>query len=110
MRYRAKYALDYAANELNVHCALVVPGYTIPHILRFLMVWVTALLFMPRTGFIVIQRVQSNFIYATLLKLLVRCRKRYTVYDLDDADYLHRPSKTLYWFVRNCHVVAAGSQ
>lgn len=56
------------------------------------------------------QRVQSKFIYASLLKLLVYLRPKNTIYDLDDADYLLGPADTIYYFSRRCQFVSAGSQ
>lgn len=76
---------------------------------HFLKVYIIALVFPKRNSLIVIQRVRSNFIYANLLKLLVLVRKKRTVYDLDDADYLQHNPKTIIFFVTHCHSISAGS-
>jgi hypothetical protein len=110
VRYRAKYPLDYAHTHLNIDSRLVIPGYTPKRILLFLKAYFSALWFRKKNSLIVIQRLRSNFIYATLLKLLVLLQRKHTVYDLDDADYLERHPPTIYYFIRNCHYVTAGSQ
>lgn len=51
----------------------------------------------------------SNFIYSNLLKLLVKVRRKQTVYDLDDADYLEQPPKSIFYFIKYCSAVLAGS-
>jgi glycosyltransferase involved in cell wall biosynthesis len=110
VRYRAKYPLDFFRQHKNVESYLVVPGYSPANILRFLKAYFSALLFRRKNSIIVIQRVQSNFIYANLLKLLVRIRNKGTVYDLDDADYLEVNPKTIFYFARHCEKISAGSK
>jgi hypothetical protein len=109
VRYRAKYPLDFFKEEKGIDSYLVVPSYSISGILLFLKAYLSALFFRKRNSLIVIQRVQSNFIYAGLLKLLVRIRRKDTVYDLDDADYLEENQKTIFYFVKNCAKISAGS-
>ncbi|MBK6642378.1 MAG: glycosyltransferase [Bacteroidetes bacterium] len=110
VRYRARYPLDYFGRKFNVGSYLVVPGYTLKKIAYFLKVYFSVLLFRRKNSLIVIQRVQSNFIYATLLKFLVRVRRQNTVYDLDDADYLEVNPETIFYFVKYCQLVSAGSR
>ncbi|MDP2724050.1 MAG: hypothetical protein Q8O72_14940 [Bacteroidales bacterium] len=110
VRYRAKYPLDFAREKLGVSSYLVVPGYSPTRLLKFIKVYVSALLFRKHNSIIVIQRVQSKFIYATLLKFLIKIRKTNSVYDLDDADYLDHNPKTIVYFAQNCEHVSAGSK
>jgi glycosyltransferase involved in cell wall biosynthesis len=109
VRYRAKYPLDYARNNLNIESHFIIPGYSPSRLIQFLSAYFSALLFPKKGSIIVIQRVHSNFIYSNLLKLLVNCRRNLTIYDLDDADYLEYPSKTIHYFAKNCNSVSAGS-
>jgi len=110
VRYRAKYPLDFAREKLGVSSYLVVPGYSPTRLLKVVKVYVSALLFRKHNSIIVIQRVQSKFIYATLLKFLIKIRKTNSVYDLDDADYLDHNPKTIGYFAQNCEHVSAGSK
>lgn len=110
VRYRAKYPLDFFKHHKGVASYFVVPGYSFSGIILFLKAYLSALLFRKRNSLIVIQRVQSNFLYANLLKLLVKIRNKDTVYDLDDADYLEVNPKTIYYFSRHCEKISAGSR
>jgi len=110
VRYRAQYPLDFAQSGLGIKSTLVIPGYTLTRLLTFISAWFSALLSSSENSLVVIQRVRSNFIYANLLKLLVRLRKENTVYDLDDADYLEGDPKTIHFFAKKCKYVAAGSE
>ncbi len=110
VRYRAKYPLDFFGECKNVESYFVVPSYTMKGILLFLKAYFSALFFRKQNSLIVIQRVQSNFIYANLLKLLIMIRNSDTVYDLDDADYLEINPKTIFYFVKNCEKISAGSK
>lgn len=110
VRYRAKYPLDYFRKYKKVDSYLVVPNYSIKGIFFFLKAYFSALFFRKKNSLIVIQRVQSAFIYAALLKLLIRIRKQNTVYDLDDADYLLVNPKTIYYFAEHCETISAGSK
>ena len=84
----------------------VVPSYKPKEIYLFLKAYLSALIFRKPNSLIVIQKVQSNFIYANLLKILVKIRKKDTVYDLDDADYLETNPKTIYFFSKNCEKIS----
>lgn len=110
VRYRAKYPLDFAKKELGIENQLVFPGYSLWRISDFIKAYTSALLFPKSKSIIVIQRVQSNFIYSNLLKILVLLRKSKTVYDLDDADYLIANSNTIHFFAKNCKYVSSGSK
>jgi len=110
VRYRAKYPLDYFKKNYGINYFLIFPGYTFVRILNFLAAYTSALLFPKKNALIVIQRVHSNFIYANLLKYLVKVRKNLTVYDLDDADYLEFDPKSINYFAKNCKFISAGSK
>ncbi|MEO0075997.1 MAG: glycosyltransferase [candidate division WOR-3 bacterium] len=108
--YRGKYPLEYFKKFKGINYYFVVPGYTPIRLINFLKSYLSALLFRKRNSLIVIQRVQSNFIYATLLKILIRIRNKDTIYDTDDADYLNVNPKTIYYFAEHCHKISAGSK
>lgn len=110
VRYRAKYPLDFFRERLGIESSLIVPGYSPKGIFLFLKAYFSALFFRKENSLIVIQRVQSNFIYATLLKLLIRLTNKDTIYDLDDADYLEVNPQTIYFFSKYCEKVSSGSQ
>lgn len=110
VRYRAKYPLDFFREHKNVESYFVVPSYSLTGIFCFLKAYFSALFFRRQNSLIVIQRVQSNFIYANLLKLLIRIRNHDTVYDLDDADYLEVNPKTIYYFANHCEKISVGSK
>ncbi len=110
VRYRAKYPLDFFKKYKSVESYFIVPSYSLTGIILFLKSYFSALLLRRKNSLIVIQRVQSNFIYANLLKLLVRIRNRDTIYDLDDADYLEVNPKTIYYFAKHCEKISAGSK
>lgn len=109
VRYRAKFPLDFVKSNMNISSRLIVPGYSPRKAWNFLSGYISALLFPKKNSLIVIQRVQSNFVYAKLLKFLVVVRKKDTVYDLDDADYLEQDPHTIHFFARKCDRIAAGS-
>lgn len=109
VRYRAKYPLDFAREELGVSSRLVVPGYSPKRLWNFTRGYISAMMFPKKNSIIIIQRVRSNFLYSNLLKLLVITRRPITIYDLDDADYLEFDPGTIHFFARNCRHISAGS-
>lgn len=110
VRYRAKYPLDYLKKNHNINSYLIIPSYTSRGIYSFFRAYLSAILYCKPNSLIVIQRVQSHFVYAFLLKLLVLVRKRNTIYDLDDADYLDVNPSTIYFFSKKCEIISAGSK
>ena len=110
VRYRGKYALEWMHREKGIGYRLVVPGYSGPALLHFVITYLSALLFPRKGSIIVIQRVRSGFIYSAALKMLVVLRRGLTVYDIDDADYYEHDPRTQHWFMANCRWVSAGSQ
>lgn len=109
VRYRGKYPLEYFKEKHDVEYSLIIPGYKSKRMWSFIRSYLSALFFRKKDSVIVIQRVHSNFIYSSLLKVLVTVHKRNTVYDLDDADYLYCPPKTIYSFAKKCSAITAGS-
>ncbi len=110
VRYRAEYPLKYFKEKYNVDYTLVIPGYSMMAICKFIIAYISALVFPASKSLIVIQRVRSNFVYAKLLKLLVNLKKNNTVYDIDDSDYLEHKAETIYYFAKKCNAVSAGSK
>lgn len=110
IRYRAKFPLAYWKKNYGIGYKLIIPGYSLKRIILFLQAYFSALCFPKKNSIIVIQRVQSNFIYVRLLYLLVYFQRKRTIYDLDDADYLIYEPKHLYRFVKNCYRVSVGSK
>jgi len=110
VRYRAVYPLHYFKEHHGITYTMVVPGYRPSKMWVFAKCYVSAMLFRKKDSVIVVQRVHSNFIYSSLLKLLVVVQKRKTIYDLDDADYLYCPTHTIYFFARQCSHIMAGSK
>lgn len=109
VRYRGKYPLDFFEKNYGIKYSLIIPGYKPNKVLAFIKAYFSALLFCRKNAIIVIQRVHSNFIYSSLLKLLVLFRKKNTVYDLDDADYIYLKPHSIYYFARKCNFITAGS-
>ena len=109
VRYRAKYPLDFLEANFGIGSYFVMPGYSFAAILQFARAYFSALFFLKSGSLIVIQRVNSNFIYANLLRLLVKIRKDNIIYDLDDADFLEYPPKSIWWFIKNCSSLVVGS-
>lgn len=109
VRYRAQYPLEFAHEKLGIPNRLIIPGYSPKTLFNFIQGYLSALFFLKKDSLIVIQRVHSNFIYSNLLKLLVKVRRKQTVYDLDDADYIDYNPKAIHYFARKCNFVSAGS-
>lgn len=109
VRYRGQYPCDFLRNNYGIKSFFVIPSYKPIKLLQFAKAYFSALFFRKTGSIIVIQRINSNFIYANLLKLLIKIRKTDTIYDLDDADYLEYHPKTIYFFIKNCKTVSVGS-
>ncbi|MFK8036720.1 MAG: hypothetical protein AB8B74_00390 [Crocinitomicaceae bacterium] len=110
VRYRGKYPLEFFQQNYDIESSLIIPSYKPKNIISFIKSYCSALFFRKQNSVIVIQRVHSNFIYSTLLKLLLKFQKKDTVYDLDDADYLYNKPNTIYFFAKNCSHITAGSK
>ena len=110
VRYRAQFPLEFFKKKDGINYYLIIPGYSLFRIIRFAIAYFSALFMLKKDSIIVIQRVNSNFVFSNLLKLLVKIRKNDLVYDLDDADYLEYNPKTIYYFAKRCMVISAGSK
>lgn len=109
VRYRAQYPLDFANESLDISSTLVIPGYSPKKLLKFIKTYLSILFSPKKDALIFIQRVRSNLLYSNLLKLLVIIKKKSTVYDLDDADYLEHNPRTIHFFGKHCQCISAGS-
>lgn len=109
VRYRGQYPLQHFKDKYGIDYHLIIPSYRPTKILKFIRAYFSALLFRRTNSLIVIQRLNTNWIYATALQLLIKLRKNDTAYDLDDADYLENPPKSIFYFIKNCSTVFAGS-
>jgi glycosyltransferase involved in cell wall biosynthesis len=109
-RYRAKYALEYLAEEKGISYSFVTPGYGINNIIRFISVYFSVLFFRKKNSLIVFQRIYTDGLYAKALKLLLLIRRKNTLDDLDDAEYLYHSDKTIKFFMKNCGACSVGSE
>ena len=110
VRYRAIYALDQLEKECGIKSAIVYPGYRIKNILHFSKVYFSVLLFRKSGSVIVFQKIHSARIYSFALRILLLLRKRNTIYDIDDADYLRFRANVIRHFMKNCEACTAGSE
>ncbi|MEZ5014772.1 MAG: glycosyltransferase [Chitinophagales bacterium] len=109
VRYRGQYPMRSFREKHGIRCFFVYPSYTPGAIGKFIRAYFLALFFPGPDSIIVIQRVRSRFIFGQLLRFLVMVRKKRTIYDLDDADYLDKPNTMIYHFLRSCDRLSAGS-
>ncbi|HLG35812.1 MAG TPA: hypothetical protein VI757_13095 [Bacteroidia bacterium] len=110
VRYRGKYPLEFLRNNYGVNSSFIYPDYNLSNIFMFFRVYFSVLLFRRRNSLIVIQSVHSNFIYGKALRILVRLRRKHTIYDIDDADYVRYPPSTIYYFIKSCSALIVGSR
>lgn len=109
VRYRGTYLLSHLHEEYGIKYSICYPGYSIPRVLRFISLYFSVLFFRKKHSVIVFQKIRTNRVYATLLKLLLFLRPKDTVYDFDDADYLTFNKKTIDHFIKNCTICTTGS-
>ncbi len=110
VRYRGFYLLEALKQDHGVDFAIVYPGYSITTVRNFLKTYISALLFRKPNSLIVIQRVYTNRLYATALKLLVLIHKKNTLYDIDDAEYVEHSPATINFFMKHCSSCSTGSK
>jgi len=108
-RYRAKYVLEHLYTEYNISYSLVIPGYRPGEIVNFLLTYCSVLFFRRKKSLIIFQKIYTQGIYASLLKLLLWFRKSNTVYDIDDAEYLRFPNESIKFFLKKCSSACVGS-
>src|SRR5512138_885807 len=109
VRYRVTYPLEELSSNYQVTYSIVYPGYRWMDIIRFLRVYLSALLWRKKDSLIVIQRVYTKNIYAAALAFLVLIRRHYTMYDIDDAEYVQHPPGTIRFFMKHCESCSVGS-
>lgn len=110
VRYRGKYALQFLKTEYGITYSISYPDYGYKSILQFIYTFFSALLFRKRNSIIVFQKVYTNGIYASALKVLLFFRPKNTLYDIDDAEHTSHPVNTLHYFMQRCSVISAGSK
>lgn len=108
-RYRGKYLLEELHNH-GVSHSFVYPGYSPANIVKFIWIFLSALLFRKKDSLIVFQKIHTDGVYAKALKFLLKYQAKNTVYDIDDAEYLRFPRHTIDHFMENCTCVAVGSE
>ena len=107
-RYRAFYPYKYLSNlKPSIH-TFFYPKRSFRSLIRFMFYFLRALF--DKNGLIVIQKVCSNKYYAKSLKILIRLKRKNTVYDIDDAEYIRGDSSTLNYFIKNVKTVTVGSE
>lgn len=109
IRYRGKYFLDALKSRYGIGYSIIYTGYRIPDIMCFLKVYLSVLLVRKKGSLIVFQKIRTNRIYASLLKLLLYVRRSGTLYDIDDPDYLLFSESTIQFFIKNVSDCTTGS-
>lgn len=109
VRYRAKFPLEQLNEKYGITFSIVYPGYDFRNLFNFILTFFSALLFRKGNSIIVFQKIYTSGIYATALKVLLFFRSEYTLYDIDDAEYVRRPTKTIFHFIRKCSACSVGS-
>ncbi|MES2620121.1 MAG: hypothetical protein V4615_04645 [Bacteroidota bacterium] len=110
VRYRAKFPLQQLKDKHSLTFSIVYPGYDFQNLSNFIRIFFTALIFRKSNSIIVFQKIHTNGIYATALKLLLFFRPKHTLYDIDDAEHTRRPAQTIHHFMKNCSACSAGSK
>lgn len=109
VRYRGTYPLGELSSNHQVTFSIIYPGYRWIDIIRFLRTYFSALLWRKKDSLIVIQRVYTKKIYACALAFLVLIRRRDTLYDIDDAEYVQHPPGMIRFFMKHCSNCSVGS-
>ena len=101
--------MQYFKEEKNIEYQIIYPGYSIKRIFDFSKAILSILFTSQKGKVVIIQKLQSNYIYARLLKLIIHLPQVKVFYDIDDADYLIQNGSRIYDFVRKVDAVTAGS-
>lgn len=109
VRYRAAFPLESLQEKHGITFSFIYPAYNFYTIAKFIGIVLSILFFRKRNSLIVFQKIYSNGIYATALKLLLFFRPAYTLYDIDDAEHTRRPTNTIHYFMKKCSACSAGS-
>lgn len=110
VRYRAIYPLEELEKEYGISSSLVLSGYSPGRVLHFFKVCFSVLLFRKSNSLLVFQKLRTNRFYSAFLKTLLLFRRKYTLYDIDDADYLKFSEKTIQHFMTGCATCSVGSR
>lgn len=110
VRYRAKFPLEQLKRKNGVSFSIVYPGYDFKKLTNFILTFFEVLIFRKKNSVIVFQKIYTNGIYTNALKVLLFFRKQHTLYDIDDAEYIRRPAKTMHYFMKKCSACSAGSK
>ncbi len=78
-------------------------------VIKFISTLLKILFFRKKNSLIVIQNIYTKKIYSTLLKILLFFQSKYTLYDIDDADYCRHPPETIQYFMKKCQISTVGS-
>lgn len=110
VRYRAKFPLKQLKEKHGITFSIVYPGYDFKNLSNFILTFFSVLLFRKSNSLIVFQKIHTNGIYATALKVLLFFRPQHTLYDIDDAEHTRRPTQTIHHFMKWCSACSAGSK
>jgi len=108
-RSRGEYPLKILQEKYNITSAIVYPGYGLKNIVHFISVYLSIFFFRKRGSLLVIQKIFTNGFYANALKILLIIRKKNSLFDIDDAEYIRHSAKSLKFFILNCSAVSVGS-
>ncbi|MES2558355.1 MAG: glycosyltransferase [Bacteroidota bacterium] len=109
VRYRALYPLQQLREEHGITGSFVFPSYRLRDIWVFISTFFEVFFFRKQDSLIVYQKIYTRGLYASALKLLLKVHPTYTMYDIDDAEYLRRPCATIFHFMQNCERINTGS-
>lgn len=108
-RYRGKLPLEYLERQKNISYSFVYPQKSVLYIFKFLKIYFSILFKRKNNSLIVIQKVITSRYYAWMLKILIRIHSRFTIYDIDDAEYYRTNPETLDFFMKHCETVMVSS-
>jgi len=108
-RYRGLYVLEALKEKYKITYSIVYPELTLKQIVRFFIIYFSALVLINKNSLIVFQKIHSNRLYSFFLKVLVKIRKEHALYDTDDADYLRYKENNINFFLKNCKYCSVGS-
>lgn len=110
VRYRGLHPLSFLKKKYSIGSNFVYPSYKLANIGKFIAVMFEILLFRKKNSLIVIENIYTQRIYSLLLKMLVIFKNKYTLYDIDDAEYERFPPETIEYFIKKCSACSVGSE
>lgn len=108
-RYRGRIPLDFVREKYAVSSDFFIPERSLTGYFSFLKIFLRILFFRKKNSLIVIQKICSNGLYANAIKVLLVFKRKNTLYDLDDAEYLRQPTHSLHFFLKHCATIQVGS-